>query len=66
MFNVLTAVTMKVIVLLDVTPCGPVEYYRYSGGMYYLHLHTALLLLWVWYWPARTLNLWPSNKKYRC
>jgi hypothetical protein len=30
-FDVLTAVTMKIIVLLDVTPCSPVEYYRYSG-----------------------------------
>lgn len=63
-FDVLTAVTMKIIVLLDVTPCSPVEYYRYSGWKNCLHLYTSIILLRACYWPACTLNFWPSNKKY--
>jgi hypothetical protein len=41
--DVVTAVFLKIVILLDVTPCGFKNRYRWFGGTCYYHLHSPTL-----------------------
>jgi hypothetical protein len=56
-FEVLTVVSMEVIVSCDVTPCSRVEVYRHFGGIYSLNL----LLAWLNSEPLNGGNTFLGN-----